>query len=204
MRGHSGFWNFVDKNWLNNRQTPRLHTHTRLGSTYLSRRGEGSQSRLMWRHQRLRLKGCTECMCVFGGGALSVLPIRVWDYRCVFMRVPTWRWAFLLFFKSLFTFVHWHRKTPISDGSLSSTAGRCVPVSCHKCSAELTGHLMETRFSGEHGCPTDHNVQTAAGWSEMSRSVGELQVNNMQSYKEALNISAAENKKSSWGYRRKN
>lgn len=38
---------------------------------------------------------------------------------------------------------------------------------------------METGFSGEHGCVTDHNVQTAAGLGETSRSVGELQVNIM-------------------------
>lgn len=122
--GHSGVWNFVDRNWVNNRQTPRLQTHTRLGSTCLSHRGEGSQSRLMWWQQRLRLKGCAECMCVFGGGALSLLPIRVWEYRCGFMRAPTWRWEFLLFFKSLFTFVHWHRKTPITNDFVAWRAQR--------------------------------------------------------------------------------
>lgn len=77
---------------------------TFFGGTCLSRCGEGSQS---------RLKGCAECMCVFGGGALSLLLIRVWEYRCGFMRAPTCRWALLLFFLSLFTFVH---KTAITDG----------------------------------------------------------------------------------------
>lgn len=62
---------------------------------------------------------------------------------------------------------------------------------------------METGFSGEHGCVTDHNVQTAAGLGETSRSVGELQVNIMQSYKDGLNMAAAENRTSSGGYRRR-
>lgn len=63
---------------------------------------------------------------------------------------------------------------------------------------------MRTRFSGERGCATDHNVQTAAGWTETSRSVWELHVNNMQSYEDCLNVErTAENRTSSGGSRRR-
>lgn len=43
----------------------------------------------------------------------------------------------------------------------------------------------------------------AAGWSETSRAVWELHVNNMQSYKDGLNMVAAENRMSSGGSRRR-